>query len=123
MKKLLLAGVMLLAGAAPSWAQQPPYGSGSTELTGTISTSGTYQQVFAASSNGQRKSCLVENTSASNQFVFFGPTAPSPNSGKGLLLVPNGGWVSCGLPGGGVAIDAVWIEGASGATYEYISQP
>ena len=80
MKKLLLAGVLLLLGAAPSWAQNVPLGSGSTELTGTISTSGTYQQVFAASSNGQRKSCMVENTSASNQLVFFGPTAPSPST-------------------------------------------
>ena len=123
MKKLLLAGVLLLLGAAPSFGQTPPYGTASTEATGTIASSGTYQQVFPSSSNGQRKSCLIQNTSASQMLVFFGATAPSPNSGKGLILAASGGNVSCGLIGGGVLIDAVWIEGTSGATYEYISQP
>ena len=86
MKKLLLAGVMLLAGAAPSWAQVPPYGTFTTEQTGTITTSGVYQQVFAASSQGARKSCTIMNTSATAQLVFFGSTAPAASSGKGLLL-------------------------------------
>jgi hypothetical protein len=60
--------------------------------------------------------------------VFFGPTKPSNSAGVGFELSPPasgvaGGWITCGLVGGGVALDTVWIEGTSGETFEYTSQP
>jgi hypothetical protein len=122
MKKLLLAGVLLLLGVAPSWAQQPPYGSYTTELTGTIAVSGTYQSVFAASSNGARKSCTIQNKGANNMLAFFGSTQPGASSAKGFIITPNN-FITWGLVGGGLTLDAIWIEGTSGDTFEYSSQP
>lgn len=113
--------------------QAKPWGSNSTELKTTIVSTGVYQQVFAASSNGARVGCLIINkgttpTTGNTMLVFFGPTQPANNSGIGVPLSPptttvSGGAVSCGLIGGGVAVDAVWIEGTAGDTYEYSSQP
>ena len=112
----------LIALASPALAQMVPYGTFSTELTGTIAVTGTYQQVIPFSTNGQRKSCTIQNTATHNMLVFFGPTQPGNSSGKGYVM-PASTAIYCGLPGGGVALDTVWIEGTAGDTFEYASQP
>lgn len=128
MRRIALFVIALLLPFA-AFAQVPPYGSFSTEKTGTIATTGTYQSVLAASQNGGRKSCTIQNTGTHNMLVFFGGTKPSNSAGVGFLLTPPsgtaqaGGAISCGLVGGGVAVDQVWIEGTMGETFEYTSQP
>lgn len=130
MRRLLIAALLLCAGLVPAQAQQNTYGYFTTESTGTISQSGVYQQVFAASQRGARGGCLIQNkgVSGNQMLVFFGSTKPANNSGVGYPIGPPsgqspGGWISCGLIGGGVALDQIWIEGTSGDTFEQASQP
>lgn len=117
-----LAAAAFLSSAAVHAQSAPPYGRFTTEVTGTITSTGVYQSVLVASTNGVRMSCLIQNNGAHAMLVFWGSAQPASNSGKGFVLTA-GNAVSCGLPGTGVALDQVWIEGTSGDTFEYSSQP
>ena len=125
MRRIALLVGLLICGEAS--AQTPPYGSNSTEGTGTIAVTGTYQKVFSGTQNGQRKSCTIQ-TKGGAMLVYFGVSQPANSSGVGFSIGPSsagvgGGSISCGLVGGGVAQDNVWIEGTANDTFEYASQP
>lgn len=116
--------ILAMALTAPfaASAQQPSFGSTTTEATGTVAATGVYQLVFPAQPNGQRRGCLIQNTGANTLFVYFGLKQPTAASGVGFQI-PMGLSISCGLIGSGLVIDNVWVTGTTGGTFEQASQP
>lgn len=83
MRTILLAAVAVLAFIAPAKAQQAAY---STSISGTISTTNTFQIIQLAtrpSAGEARHGCVIQNLGANNMFVNFGAAAvTTPNSIK-----------------------------------------
>lgn len=132
LRKLLFGLGLALAVVAPlcAYAQQPvvtsPSGVTSLNASGTIAVTNTFQSVFTAGSTsaggaGTRRSCLIMNTSANEQWVHFGSdTATKANSipiDPPATLGHAGGYVTCANPGGTVAQDAISITGTAGDAF------
>lgn len=82
LRKLLLALLLLL----PIAASADPAGSrGSLQPNGssTVTTTNTFQQIFATNTN--RYACTIQNNGTHTMFVFFGPLA-SATTGSSLQL-------------------------------------
>lgn len=125
-------GILCSLGHAAG-AQAPAWGRTASEGTGTVATTGAWQQVLpAAPSATARSNCVIQDTGTHSMSVFFGPAAPAANAAVGFPLAAatasggfnvGGGWISCGNMGGGLTNGPVWITGTSGDTFEYASQP
>jgi hypothetical protein len=91
----------------------------STQAATTLGSAGTFSSVLA--SNTSRKGCLVENTSAENEWVYFGATGSATTSNS--LKVAAGYAVNCSS-GPIVASDNIAVAGSvsSGDTVVVVSQ-
>lgn len=87
----------------------------STQVGGTVTTHGTFQQALA--SNASRKGCTIQNTSADTEYVFFGATVSATTAGSYKLTAGNA--LNCAVGGLGVATDNVAITSSvtDGATF------
>lgn len=114
MLRLMLA--LLLFAPLPALAQTvrtTPFGTVTANLSGTITLTGTFQSIQVA--NSERKSCLIQNNSASNNMrVYFGPVA-SATSSNSVTLSPSS-TVNC-TAGGIVLTDQVSITGTTGDAF------
>jgi hypothetical protein len=79
-----------------------------TDGSGSITTGGTSQQIFAA--NATRQYLFIENLSSGNLYVNFG-SAATQGSGS-IMIVPNGSFV---MENGTVSNQTVNIIGATSA--------
>ena len=118
----LAAALGLLALASGQAAAQTqtvsPFGVRSTNVSGTITTGGTFQSVFLAIPAGttqRRYGCTIQNTSTHTQWVFFGPLA-SATEAKAYQIAP-GQPISCQLNDGTVLQDQVSITGTTSDTF------
>lgn len=86
-----------------------------TQTPGTVTTHGTFQAALAAS--GTRNGCLIQNTSADTEYIFFGATGSATTSNAFKLGASQS--ISCSVGGLGVATDNIAITSAvtDGATY------
>lgn len=123
MHKIALALMCALFGAflSVAQAQQPP---GTDVVTrpldsaiitngsSTITSGGTYQQIFAAS--GFRRGCTVQNNGTHTMFVFFGPIASAMHATS--VQLSSGQSVNCQV-GGIVVQDQVSIDGTTADSF------
>lgn len=91
-------------------------GAASTDASGTVTTGGTYQTVFASSIT--RKGCLIQNPPTATEVLSVKVgTMSAPFS------VPVGGSFSCNAPGGLVVTDAITLTAATTAhVFSAVSQ-
>lgn len=85
-----------------------------TNGSGTITSGGTFQSVFAA--NVHRQGCTIQNNGSHTMYVFFGPIAAATDA-KAVALAPGSGNVagqsaSCNV-GGIVLTDQVSVDGTT----------
>lgn len=84
----------------------------STNLSGTISVTNTFQSIQALTAG--RKGCLIQNQSLTDtMWVFFGPIGSATKATAFELDPQHGLAISCAVPGLGVATDQVSITGTS----------
>lgn len=100
-----------LAWAPVSHAQQAKLTS--TNVSGTIAVTNTFQSIFEA---GPRTGCTVQNNGAASMWVFFGPIA-SATKAKSVVLT-TGQSVGCNSPGITLS-DQISITGT--ATQEFFA--
>lgn len=111
MKKLVLLLCLL---ASPALAQG--VGRSSTNLSGTIAVSNTFQSIQA--SNSTRQGCLIQNQSTTDQmWVFFGPIANATKGKSFILDSTHGLQIGCPTGANGVLSDQVSITGTSSDAY------
>lgn len=100
-----------------------PYLAETTNVpSGTITATGTFQSIFAASAtpNAQggagavRSACTVQNNGANTMFVYFGPIA-NATTAKSAQLAPTQS-LNCNV-GGVVLSDQVSITGTTGDSF------
>jgi hypothetical protein len=110
MLRLILALLLLapLPAVAQSTARTTPLGAVSSNLSSTITLTGTFQSIQTA--NSERKSCLIQNNGTNNMNVYFGPIA-SATAAKSVVLAPSA-TVNC-TAGGIVLTDQVSITGTT----------
>lgn len=88
----------------------------STNLSGTISVTNTFQSIQASTAG--RNGCLIQNNSTANEmWVYFGAIGGA-TKGKSFGLPPGtstapGGSISCSVGGLGVLTDQVSITGTA----------
>lgn len=117
---LLLAALPSLALAQGAPTSFPPTLTG-TVVSGTIATSNTFQNVWAAVPLGgqqRRLGCALQNQGTGNMQVFFGPIASATTSNSFNLAV--GATIYCNL-GDPVLQNEVNILGALGYHWVGIS--
>jgi hypothetical protein len=116
---VLVVALLMARCMTPVYAQQvyslPP----SQNASGTIASTNTFQSVFSSAYN--RHGCLIQNTGANFEYVFFGPIA-SATKAKSVALQPptstsQGGSVGCGVGVGGTLSDQVSITGTAADTF------
>lgn len=93
----------------------------STNLSGTIAVTNTFQSIQAANTSNTRKGCLIQNNGSNTMWVFFGPIG-SASKGASYQIAPAsasaaGQAISCANGAGGVAQDQVSITGTSGDAF------
>lgn len=105
----------------PFQAGGPVIGTGktTTQIGSTVTTHGTFQSALASS--GTRKGCMVQNTSADVEYVFFGATGSATTSNS--FQLQSGQSLSC-IAGNTILTDNVAISSKTtdGATYVVSSQ-
>jgi hypothetical protein len=113
MKKLMPIGVLLAAAlfACSVSAQSIPVGS--TNLSGTIAVTNTFQTIQGQTNN--RLGCAIQNNGTNTMYVFLGPKA-SATTAKSIVLSP-GQPMSCEVSGAVVVKDEINITGTSGDAY------
>ena len=109
--RALLACALFLFSLSAVWAQSIPVSS--INLSGTITTGGTFQQIQGLTNN--RNGCTVQNlasvTSGDLQYVYFG-TCTSATTSNSVILQPQQS-VSCGVAGNITLKDPVCITGTT----------
>lgn len=100
-----------LAWAPFAHAQQAKFTS--TNVSGTIAVTNTFQEVFGA---GPKAGCTIQNNGAATMWVFFGPIASATKAKSVVLLT--GQSVSCNSPGITLS-DQISITGT--ATQEFFA--
>ena len=92
--------------------------------SGTIASTGTFQEIFAAATPGSdvfRRGCLIENLGSHNMYVNEATVTPTESNTFALPGIPTTGAVSvfhCDQPGGTVWTGEIDITGtASDAFY------
>jgi len=119
MKRIGLVAFMLLGMLSYGWAQSPvitqPYSVQTTNASGTIAATNTFQSIWTQSSNTRgRAGCTVQNNGTNSMYVYFGPIA-SATTGASVKLAA-GQSVSCN--NGGITLkDQVSITGTSGEAF------
>lgn len=124
MTRYLAVLFCLLCFASAASAQQPvvtyPLSRGSTNVSGTIAVTNTFQQVAALDT--RRVSCTIQNNGAASMWVFFekDPTATcATNATKAKSVVlTTGQSVGCNPPGVTLT-DLICITGT--ATQEFFA--
>lgn len=95
MKRLLAFILLGLAFAAPAAAQEHPVTRNTTNVSGSITTGNTFQQILAAvnPSTAARGSITIENnnTNGDNCWVFLGANA-SATKATAILLGQGGSY-------------------------------
>lgn len=86
-----------------------PSGVTGTNLSGTITTGGTFQSLQVATAG--RKGCTVQNNGTHNMEVFFGPIGSATTSNSVVLSA--GQSVYCAVGGVSVLTDQVSITGTT----------
>ena len=92
---------------------QVPAAVTSTNLSGTVASSNVFQSIQVATAT--RNGCLIVNSAATEQWVFFGPIG-SATEATSVPLQP-GQYVSCATGSGGVLTDQVSITGTASAAF------
>ena len=110
-KRYLAVALCASALALPAYGQQAKLPS--TNVSGTIAVTDTFQSVFEA---GPRSGCTVQNNGAASMWVFFGPIA-SATKAKSVVLT-TGQSVGCNSPGITLS-DQISITGT--ATQEFFA--
>lgn len=85
----------------------------STNLSGTIATTNTFQSIQVSTAG--RKGCAVQNNGSHNMDVFFGAIG-SATTGNSFVLSPGQG-ITCAVGGLAVLTDQVSVTGTSGDAY------
>lgn len=85
----------------------------STNLSGTISVTNTFQSIQVATAG--RNGCNIQSTGTHTQWVFFGAIGGATEA-KGFQLSA-GQTISCAVGGIGVLTDQISITGTSGDTF------
>lgn len=118
MRKSLAASVGLLFMAIGAQAQTitliKPLGVNTTNGSGTITSGGTFQQVFGATNNvpGGRNGCTIQNNGTHTMYVFAGPIATATDAKAAQVTA--GSTYYCTLNNGTVAIqDQISIDGTT----------
>lgn len=125
-----LSGTNPVAQVCPGTsASNPLYVSGAaiigvttTQTVGATSpVGGTYTEALPAAGSTLRRGCTIQNTSASTEYVVFGPGKPTGLAAG--LAIAAGTPLDCAHGGVVVAQDAVWIASASAsASYVLLAQ-
>ncbi len=118
MKKIVFT-ILLLALSAAAWGQQviqtSPLGVTSSDYSGTIASTNTFQSVFAASSGSRgRLGCNVTNNGAATMFIYLGALADATTP-KSIQLAA-GATYNC-TTGTIVVTDQLSITGTSGQPF------
>jgi hypothetical protein len=105
----LLLSVFALSAAA----QTTPLKS--TNLSGTIGSTGQFQSIQGQANN--RQGCSIQNNGTHTMYVFFGPIA-NATVGASYVLGPGsstagGQSINCAVSGNSVLLDQVSITGTS----------
>jgi hypothetical protein len=112
--RALLASVVFLLSLGCVWsasAQSIPVKS--TNLSGSITTTNTFQSIQGQTNN--RNGCLIQNNGTHTMYVYFGAMTNATTSNSVQLSV--GQSVSCAINGDLVVQDAISITGTSGDTF------
>lgn len=118
----ILAAVLMLARCQFASAQEavrtnPGYNT-STNASGSIAVTNTFQQVFAAASNSQasagRKACSIQNNGTHAMFVFPGPLA-SATTATSFQIAAGSTW-TCNVQNV-VRTDQINITGTAADTF------
>lgn len=119
MKYILACVIFLLLNGSFALAQSPvitqPYRVNSSNNSGTISVTNTFQSIWAKNTSTRgRAGCVIQNNGSNTMWVYFGDIA---NATKATSVVLAAGQnVSC-ISGGIVLEDQVSITGTSGDTF------
>ena len=124
MRKILILFVALSVGAsAPTLAggEPPvvtyPQGRSSVNVSGTITSTNTFQSVIASVVGGisqNRASCTIQNNGTHTMYVFPGPIANATLTNS--VQVPTGGFFYC-YTGVTVLVDQISITGTAGDAF------
>lgn len=127
-----IAALFLLLLAFPSWGQVPvltaPNGVSSSNSSGTITVTNTFQQIFASAIGGTRvrQGCLIQNNGSNTMWVFAGPLASATKATSYTLIPPaagvQGGSFSCSTGAGSVLQDQISITGTATETFTAAQQ-
>lgn len=115
MKRLLLLLFVLWAplANAQSAVVTQPYARTTTNNSGTIAVTNTFQSIWAATAG--RAGCTVQNNSATNaMYVYFGPIASATTATSVKLAA--GQALTCSV-NGIILTDQVSITGTSGDAF------
>lgn len=104
-----------------------PYLAGTTNASTTITTTNTFQSIFAASSNPKaqggtgavRSSCTVQNNGTHTMYVYFGPIASATTATSVQLAAAQS--LNCNV-GPVVLSDQISITGTSGDAFYAVQQ-
>ena len=113
-KKTLLASIALLALLSSPVFADPPATTSSTNLSGSIAVTNTFQSIQAQKNN--RLGCTVQNLGANAMYVYFGSIAGAATTASAKLNA--GQSVNCTLAGINYVLrDQVSITGTSGDAF------
>lgn len=112
-RTLLVCVALLLAPNCPMIARAQSIPAQSTNLSGTITSTGIFQSIQGQTNN--RKGCLIQDNGTHNMQVFFGPIA-NATAASSAVLTP-GQAISCAINGNLVVQDAISITGTSGDSF------
>jgi hypothetical protein len=105
---------------SPSWNSAKPT-SCPGNASGTIASTGVFQDIWTLAPNGGRTGCTVQNNGTGTMWVFVGPQALATEGASWQLGPPAngqpGGVFYCSLQNGGVLQDEIAITGTSGDAF------
>jgi hypothetical protein len=109
-RALLVCAVILLAISCVWSAHAQSIPALSTNLSGTITTTSTFQLIQGQ--NNGRKGCLIQNNGTHTMYVYFGAFSSATTAASAELSA--GQAISCAINGNLVVQDAISIDGTSG---------
>jgi hypothetical protein len=112
-RALLVCAALLLSLSCVWSAHAQSIPAISSNLSGTITTTNTFQSVQGTTNN--RKGCLIQNNGTHTMYVYFGAIANATTSNAAQLVA--GQAISCAINGNLVIQDAISITGTSGDTF------
>jgi len=85
----------------------------STNLSGTITTTGTFQQIQGTTNN--RNGCTIQNNGTHTMYVYLGTLSGATTAASAQLTA--GQSLNCAIASDFVVKDAISITGTSGDTF------